>query len=110
MLSGATGVFVIPTVPYLTSIRMNSEELVQSIGITAFVCPLALALALTVSGQYRADVAGTSFLALFPALAGMFIGMHLRRRLAPAVFIRRFFPPVIARGGHLFLASTPPRW
>ncbi len=42
MLSGATGVFVIPTVPYLTSIRMNSEELVQSIGITAFVCPLAL--------------------------------------------------------------------
>ena len=30
MLTGATGVFVIPTVPYLTSIRMDREELVQS--------------------------------------------------------------------------------
>src|SRR5438445_722449 len=29
-LSGATGVFVIPTVPYLTSLKMTSEELVQS--------------------------------------------------------------------------------
>src|SRR5258708_21749960 len=96
MLSGATGVFVIPTVPYLTSIRMNSEELVQSIGITAFVCPLALALALTASGQYRADVAGTSFLALFPALAGMTIGMRLRRRLAAAGFLRSFFAAPIA--------------
>jgi uncharacterized membrane protein YfcA len=106
MLSGATGVFVIPTVPYLTSIRMNAEELVQSIGITAFVCPLALALALTVSGQYRADVAGTSFLALFPALAGMYIGMRLRRRLAAAVFMRWFFAALIALGGYMFLRST----
>ena len=106
MLSGATGVFVIPTVPYLTSIRMNAEELVQSIGITAFVCPLALGLALAVNSQYRADVAGTSFLALFPALAGMYIGMRLRRRLAAAVFMRWFFAGLVALGGYMFLRSA----
>ncbi|HEX9435311.1 MAG TPA: sulfite exporter TauE/SafE family protein [Burkholderiales bacterium] len=106
MLSGATGVFVIPNVPYLTSLRMNSEELVQSIGILAFVCPLALGLALALNGQYRADVAGTSFLALFPALAGMYIGMRLRRRLAAAVFMRWFFAALIALGGYMFLRST----
>jgi uncharacterized membrane protein YfcA len=105
-LSGATGVFVIPTVPYLTSLRMNSEELVQSIGILAFVCPLAIGLALAVHGQYRADAAGTSFLALFPALAGMYIGMRLRRRLAAAVFMRWFFAGLIALGGYMFLRST----
>jgi len=106
MLSGATGVFVIPNVPYLTSLRMNSEELVQSIGILAFVCPLALGLALALNGQYRADVAGTSFLALFPALAGMYIGMRLRRRLAAAVFMRWFFAALIALGGYMFLRSA----
>ena len=106
MLSGATGVFVIPTVPYLTSIKMNAEELVQSIGIAAFVCPLALALALATSGQYKAAVAGTSFLALLPALAGMYLGMRLRRRLAAAVFMRWFFAALIALGGYMFLRSA----
>ena len=106
MLSGATGVFVIPTVPYLTSLKMNSEELVQSIGILAFVCPLALGLALAINGQYRADVAGTSFLALFPALAGMYIGMRLRRRLAAQTFMRWFFVGLIALGGYMFLRSA----
>jgi uncharacterized membrane protein YfcA len=104
-LSGATGVFVIPTVPYLTSLKMTSDELVQSIGILAFVCPLAIGLALAVHGQYRADAAGTSFLALFPALAGMYLGMRLRRRLAAPTFMRWFFAGLIALGGYMFLRS-----
>jgi uncharacterized membrane protein YfcA len=105
LLTGATGVFVIPTVPYLTSLKMDSEELVQSIGILAFVCPLALGLALAVHGQYRADVAGASFMALFPALAGMYIGMKLRRRLAAATFMRWFFVALIALGGYMAARS-----
>jgi len=104
-ISGATGVFVIPTAPYLTSLRMNSEELVQSIGINAFVCPLAIALALAVNGQYRAELAGTSFAALLPALAGMYVGMRLRRRLAAAVFMKWFFAGLIALGGYLALRN-----
>ena len=106
VLSGATGVFVIPWVPYLTSLRMTSEELVQSIGILAFVCPLAIGLALFTKGQYRADAAGTSFLALVPALGGMYVGMRLRRRLAAAVFMKWFFAGLIALGGYMFLRSA----
>ena len=106
MLTGATGVFVIPTVPYLTSLRMDREELVQSIGILAFVCPLALGLALATSSQYKAEVAGTSFLALFPALAGMYFGQRLRRRLAAALFMRWFFIGLIALGGYMFFRSV----
>jgi len=106
MLSGATGVFVIPSLPYLTSLGMDREELVQSIGIAAFVCPLALGLALAVNGQYRAEVAGSSFLALFPALAGMYVGQRLRRRLAAGTFTRWFFGALIALGGYMFLRSV----
>jgi uncharacterized membrane protein YfcA len=104
-LCGATGVFIIPGAPYLTSLRMNAEELVQSIGILAFVCPLALALALAAHGQYRTDMAGGSFLALFPALAGMWAGMRLRRRLPAATFMRWFFTGLVALGGYMLARS-----
>lgn len=102
MISGATGVFVVPTVPYLTSLRMEPEELVQAIGISAFVCPLALGLALATHGQYRAEVAGGAFLALLPALLGMYLGQKLRRRLAAATFMRWFFAALIGLGGYMF--------
>lgn len=105
-ICGATGIFVVPTAPYLTSLRMNTEELVQSIGISAFVCPLALTIALATHGRYSFGVAGASFLALVPALAGMYVGMRLRRRLAAAVFMKWFFAGLIALGGYMFLRSV----
>jgi uncharacterized membrane protein YfcA len=105
-ICGATGIFVVPTAPYLTSLRMNTEELVQSIGISAFVCPLALGLALFTHGQYRMEAAGTSFLALVPALAGMYVGIRVRRRLAAAIFMKCFFVGLIALGGYMFLRSV----
>src|SRR6185436_17847108 len=68
LLLGATGIFVVPIAPYLTSLQLDKEELLQSIGIMAFVCPLALGLALAIQGSYPAGAAGGSVLALFPAL------------------------------------------
>jgi uncharacterized protein len=102
MLSGATGVFVVPTMPYLTSLRMEREELVQAIGIFAFVCPLALVLALSVNGAYRAEAAGASVLALAPAFAGMALGQWLRRRLSAESFMRWFFAAMVGLGGYMF--------
>ena len=105
-ICGATGIFVVPTAPYLTSLRMNTEELVQSIGISAFVCPLALTIALAVHGRYTFGVAGTSALALIPALAGMYIGIRLRQRLAAATFMRWFFIGLVLLGSYMFLRSA----
>lgn len=103
---GATGIFVVPTAPYLTSLRMDTEEFVQSIGIMAFICPLALTTALAVHGRYSLGVAGASFLALLPAVAGMYVGIRLRRRLAAAVFMRWFFIGLVLLGAYMFLRSA----
>jgi uncharacterized protein len=84
---------------------MESEELVQAIGIHAFVCPLALGLAIATRGQYPGAVAGASFIALVPALAGMWVGMRVRRRLAAATFMRWFFAALIALGAYTMLRS-----
>jgi uncharacterized membrane protein YfcA len=106
LLLGATGIFVVPTMPYLTSIKLDKEELLQSIGILAFTCPLALALALLIHGSYPAGFAGGSVLALFPALAGMWAGQRLRQRLDAATFMRWFFFGMIALGGYMFLRAA----
>jgi len=104
VLNGATGVFVIPTAPYLASLRMDKEELVQSLGINAFVCPLALAAALIVHGQLQMGVvAGSWAVALLFSLAGMYAGQLLRRRTAEQVFRRGFFIGLLVLGTYMCL-------
>jgi len=105
MLTGATGIFVIPVIPYLSSLKLGKEELIQSLGISAFVCPLALGIALALSGRFQMSVAGPSLLAVLPALAGMVAGQRVRGRLQPAVFRRWFFFGLLALGTYMFLRS-----
>jgi uncharacterized membrane protein YfcA len=103
VLNGATGVFVIPAAPYLASLRLDKEELVQSVGINAFICPLALAAALVVHGQFRMDVAGSWVVALLFSLAGMYVGQIVRERTAEQVFRRGFFIGLLALGTYMCL-------
>lgn len=105
MINGATGVFVIPSVPYLNSLRLEREELIQVIGIHALVCPLALGCALALQGEFHTGLAASSIVALLPALAGMYAGQRLRRRLNPEVFRRWFFAGLIGLGGYMVLRS-----
>jgi uncharacterized protein len=102
MLNGATGVFVIPTAPYLASLRLDKEELVQIVGINAFICPLALAVALMALGQLRIDVAGSWMIALVFSLAGMYVGQLVRRRTDEQVFRRIFFVGLLALGTYMW--------
>lgn len=102
MLNGATGVFVIPNAPYLASLRLDKEELVQSLGINAFVCPIALAAALVVHGQLSmGTVAGSWIVALLFSLAGMYVGQLVRRRAAEQIFRRGFFIGLLALGVYM---------
>jgi uncharacterized membrane protein YfcA len=106
LLSGTTGVFVIPAVPYLASLRLEPEELVQAIGISAFFSPLALGLALAAHGRYPAAAAGASFLAVVPALAGLYVGQRLRRGLPAATFMRWLFIGLVVLGGYTFVRNA----
>jgi uncharacterized protein len=105
MLNGATGVFVIPTAPYLASLRLDKEELVQSLGINAFICPLALAAALMLHGQLRVEVAGSWVVALVFSLAGMYVGQIVRRRASEQAFRRAFFIGLLALGMYMCLKA-----
>ncbi len=104
-VSGATGVFVVPGVPYLDSLRMDRETLIQAIGIHAFTCPLILALALLTRGELSTGAAATGAAALLPALAGMYAGQRLRLRLDAVTFRRWFFAGLVGLGGYMAFRS-----
>jgi uncharacterized membrane protein YfcA len=106
LLNGATGVFVIPTAPYLTFLRLDKEELVQIVGINAFVCPLALAAALMVHGQLRIEVTGSWVVALVFSLAGMYVGQAVRKRTDERIFRRTFFIGLLALGTYMCLRAA----
>jgi uncharacterized membrane protein YfcA len=105
-LSGATGVFAVPMLPYLNSLKLDKEELIQIVAIAACAATLSIALALLVSGRFNATaLAGDSVLALAVAAGGMSVGQYVRRRLEPAVFRRWFFVGLLVLGGYMFFRS-----
>lgn len=98
LVSGATGVFVVPSVPYLSAISITKDELVQSVAIVALVSSTVLGVGLALKGAYAFSTAWTSLLAVLPALAGMWLGQSIRNRLQPEVFRRWFFIGLIGLG------------
>ena len=44
LISGATGIFVVPVAPYLEALNLGKDGLVQAIGLTALIASSALAL------------------------------------------------------------------
>lgn len=106
-VTAATGVFVIPAVPYLQGLQlerqMGRDALVQALGLAFTTSTVALAASLMLAGQFAPQAAGLSFAALVPALAGMMAGQWIRGRIRPAMFRRCFFIGLLALGVHLLL-------
>ncbi|WIM13429.1 sulfite exporter TauE/SafE family protein [Enhydrobacter sp.] len=103
LVTGATGVFVIPAVPYLQAIGLERDELIQALGLSFTVSTIALALGLLRVDAWQTHSIGLSALALVPALAGMQLGRALRRRIAPARFRTVFFAGLLLLGLYLAL-------
>jgi uncharacterized membrane protein YfcA len=102
-ISAVTGVFVIPAVPYLQALGLEKDDLVQALGLSFTVSTVALALLLMHDGAFALPLAGTSLLAVAPALAGMYAGQALRGRVRESIFRIWFFIGLLALGAHLAL-------
>jgi uncharacterized protein len=105
IVTGATGVFVIPAVPYLQAIGLAKDELIQALGLAFTVSTLALA-----ANVFRADAVNVFTLsislgALVAALGGMWLGQALRSRLQPLVFRRCFFAGLLLLGLYLAVGA-----
>jgi uncharacterized membrane protein YfcA len=103
-ISAATGVQVIPSMPFMQAIGMEKDELVQALGVFFTVATLALAFNLTSAGLLTAATAVPGLVAMAAAFTGMFIGQAVRSRLQPETFRRWFLVAMIFLG--IYLAGS----
>jgi uncharacterized membrane protein YfcA len=101
LVTAATGVFVIPAVPYLGALNLDKEDMIQALGLSFTVSTIALAAALAAGGAFALGDVGVSSVALAPALLGMAAGGALRGRFSEQTFRRVFFGGLLVVGAHL---------
>ena len=107
LIAGATGVFAFPLVPYLASLRLDREELIQALGLSFMVSTLALGASLVGREAFAWSLAVPSALALVPALIGMAAGQWLRRRVHEETFRRWFLIGLFALGLYIAAQNLP---
>jgi uncharacterized membrane protein YfcA len=101
LISGATGIFVMPNVPYLQAQNFARDELVQAVAISAFVSSMALALGLGLNDGLDGAAAAPVIVALAGAFAGMWVGKSLRSRLSGDTFRRAVLTGLLLLGASM---------
>lgn len=91
LLTGLTGVFVLPAVPYLQAVVTDRRQLVQALGLSFTTSTIALGVLLIARGDMQPAASLHSAISLVPALAGMAVGQVIREELSEAAFRRCFF-------------------
>lgn len=103
VVTGLTGVFVLPAVPYLQALGLGKEALAQALGLSFTVSTLALAGVLAWQGHLHPQASLGSALMVVPAFLGMWVGQLLRDGMGEAMFSRCFFRGLVLLGGWLTL-------
>ena len=101
VVTAFTAVFVLPWVPYVQSLRLNKDEMVQALGLSFTVATLALAVRVHDSapfGEWSALALLGVCIALAGAFGGLKLGKVLRGRLAGPAFQKALFLVFVALG------------
>lgn len=98
ILTGMTGSFVLPAVPFLQALDLPRDRLVQAMGMTFLAATVALGAGFGGQGMVPASLAALSALAVLPALVGMELGRRIRGRLSERRFRQALFLSLLALG------------
>jgi uncharacterized protein len=105
VVTGGTGVFVFPAVPYIQALGLSKDDLVQALGLSFTISTIALSVGLATYGVFHIDHLAMSVLAVIPALGGMWVGQLVRKRTSPVVFRRGFLICLLLLGGEMITRS-----
>ncbi|TAJ35374.1 MAG: sulfite exporter TauE/SafE family protein [Reyranella sp.] len=101
-VAGLVGVPIIPLMPYLQGLDIKPSELVQSLGVVLCATSLTLTVSLLNFGLLDGPRAIVSAAAVVPALAGMWVGQQIRRRLSIEQFRLAVFWALLLTGLYTF--------
>ena len=106
LISGATGVQVIPSMPFFQALGMKKDELIQALGVFFTVATLAQAFNLSAAGILGESTALPGVIALAFSFTGMALGQSVRSKLEPEAFRRWFLISMMLLGIYLACVAT----
>ncbi len=101
LLTGMTGIFVVPCVFYFQAIGFRKDTLIQSMGVLFTALTLMLIVSLKTKNILTLELSGWSAFAIFPAIIGVFVGQLIRKRISEEVFKKIFFLCLILLGSFI---------
>lgn len=104
VISAATGVQVIPSMPFMQALGMKKDELIQALGVFFTIATVAQAFNLSAAGILDESTALPGVVALAASFTGMAIGQAVRTRLEAETFRRWFLIAMILLG--IYLAAV----
>jgi len=110
LVTAATGVFVIPAVPYLQALGLEKDELVRALGLSFLVATVALGASLGLDGALHGAALIGSLVVVASALLGMGAGQWLRGRVQPETFKTLFFAGLLLLGAYLAVRAALHLW
>ncbi|MBA2676410.1 sulfite exporter TauE/SafE family protein [Ramlibacter sp.] len=103
IVTGLTGVFVLPAVPYLQSLALGKDALSQALGLCFTTATIALGVLLAVQGHLDRGTSLASAVVVAPAVLGMVLGQAIRRQMSEALFRRCLFAGLLMLGSWLLM-------
>ncbi|MEM1285780.1 MAG: sulfite exporter TauE/SafE family protein [Pseudomonadota bacterium] len=86
IVTGITGIFIIPGGLFLQALGLKRDELVQALGLLFMLSTLTIGIVFTIRSLMTPGLVLLSLLAIVPGLLGMRIGEALRKRLSEELF------------------------
>jgi uncharacterized membrane protein YfcA len=105
LVNGLTGSQVMPILPYLMSLRLTKDELVQAINTSFTLASLVMLVGLNRLGMFTTDIALVSAAGVVPVAAGIWLGGRVRRRLPEIVFRRVVLMLLVLLGAGLMIKA-----
>jgi len=97
-VAGITGMAAVPFLPYMQSLQISKDDLIQGLGILFLFIMTALAVALVRQDIFNATNTIGGVAALLPTFAGVWIGQKVRHAASPETFRKIFLYGMLALG------------
>ena len=100
-VAGVTGMAAVPFLPYMQSLQIPKNDLIQGLGILFVFIMGALAAALVHQNIFNTANTIGGVAALAPTFLGVWIGQKMRHAASPETFRRIFLLGMLALGLHM---------
>lgn len=105
ILGGMTGSDVIPGVPYLQTLNLGREMMIQAMGILFLLASIVIAAAFIYQGLLTPQLGAASAIGTIPVLAGYWIGARYRKNLPEQTFRRLFLIALLLLGLYIVISK-----